>query len=97
VSEGPAVSHALSYLEAASVPSLEAVHPFERVGSSTGCLAIARALRRHEMPTEEILAILETEDPGVVHRYIELHRERLEERLAEQLRALEDVERLLTS
>ena len=73
------------------------VHPVEEGSSSTGCLAIARALRRHEMPTEEILAVLGTEDPGVVHRYMELHRERLEERLAEQLRALAAVERLLTS
>lgn len=73
------------------------VHPVEEVFSLTACLAIARALRRHDMPREEIVAVLETEDPGVVHRYIELHRERLEERLAEQLRALADVERLLTS
>ena len=80
-----ATSHALS------------VYPLEEGSSSSGCLAIARALRRHEMPTEEIVAVLETEDRGVVHRYIELHRERLEERLAEQLRALADVERLLTS
>ncbi len=91
------MSHAVSYLDAASGRSLEATHPVEEVPSSTGCLAIARALRRHDMPVREIVAILETDDPGVVHRYIELHRERLEERLARELRALADVERLLTS
>ncbi len=91
------MSHAQSYPDAPSGSSLGVVRPVEGGSSSTGRLAIARALRRHEMPTEEIVAILETEDPGVVHRYIELHRERLQERLAEQLRALADVERRLTS
>lgn len=65
--------------------------------SSTGSVAITRVLRQHEMPTDEIRAILETDEPELVHRYIELHRERLEERLAEQLRTLANVERLLTS
>jgi len=60
-------------------------------------VAITRALRHHEMPTEEIRAILETDNQELVHRYIELHRERLEERLTEQLRALANLERLLTS
>ncbi len=90
------MSHALSYL-AANERSIEAVHPVEEGSASTGCLAIARALRRQQMPIEEILAILTTEDPAVVHRYIELHRERLGERLAQQLRALGEVERVLSS
>jgi hypothetical protein len=89
-------SNALDYLDAPSGP-LGSEHPVEGVSSSTGCLAIARALRRHDMPLEEIVAVLETEDPGVVHRYLELHRERLEERLADQLRALAEVEHVLTS
>jgi hypothetical protein len=48
------------------------------------------------MPTEEIRAVLSAEDPEIVHRYLELHRERLEERVAEQRRALESVEQILT-
>jgi len=55
----------------------------------------ARALRRQEMPSEEISAILGAGDPDLVHRYMELHRERLEERLADQLRTLVSLERLL--
>ncbi len=90
------MSHALSYLDA-NERSLGAVHPVEEGSPSTGCLAIARALRRHQMPTEEILAVLGTEDPAVVHRYIELHRERLEERLAQQLRELTEVEHVLST
>jgi len=33
----------------------------------------------------EIDAVLDPDDPVIVHRYLELHRERLEERLAEQI------------
>jgi uncharacterized protein YutE (UPF0331/DUF86 family) len=53
-------------------------------------------LREHAMPTEEIRAVLSAEDPVIVHRYLELHRERLEERVVEQRRALESVEEVLT-
>jgi len=55
----------------------------------------ARTLRHQEMPIEEILAILWADDPELVHRYVELHRERLEERLADQRQALARLERLL--
>jgi hypothetical protein len=40
--------------------------------------------------------VLSAEDPVIVHRYLELHRERLEERVVEQRRALESVEQALT-
>lgn len=53
----------------------------------------ARALRRYEMPPEEIGAVLG--DPELVRRYMELHRERLEERLVDRLRALSGLERSL--
>lgn len=56
----------------------------------------ARTLRTHEMPADEIRAILGADDPEVVRRYMELHRERLEERLIDQQRALARLERLLT-
>ncbi len=59
----------------------------------------AGVLRSQEMPSEEIRAILTTDDPDVVRRYLELHlelhQERLEERLADQRRALAALERLL--
>ncbi len=55
----------------------------------------ARALRHQEMPSEEISAILGADDPELVRRYMELHRERLEEQLADQLRTLVRLERLL--
>jgi hypothetical protein len=48
----------------------------------------AGALRRIEMPREEIRAVLSADDAEIVRRYLELHRERLEERLAERQRVL---------
>jgi ATP/maltotriose-dependent transcriptional regulator MalT len=56
----------------------------------------ASTLTRQEMPSEEIRAVLAAHDPETVRRYLELHRERLEERLTEQRRTLADLERFLT-
>ena len=42
----------------------------------------ARVLLRQDMPLGEVRAVLEAADPAVVHRYLELHRERLEEQIA---------------
>jgi DNA-binding transcriptional MerR regulator len=55
-----------------------------------------RMLRLHGMPSKEIRAILAAQDPELVHRYMELHRERLEEQLDEQLRTLDRLEPRLT-
>ena len=52
-------------------------------------------LRDQGMPAAELQAILRSDDPVIVRRYLELHRERLEERLAEQVRNLERLERQL--
>jgi hypothetical protein len=49
------------------------------------------------MPPEEIRAVLAAEDPVIVRRHLELHRERLEEGLAEERRTLSALERLLTA
>jgi hypothetical protein len=49
------------------------------------------------MPPEEIRAILEASDPEIVRRYLELHRERLRERLDDRLRALDLLEAFLTT
>jgi hypothetical protein len=51
-----------------------------------------RTLECQGMPPEEIDSILATDDPEVVRRYLELHREWLEERLADRLRELDAVE-----
>lgn len=56
----------------------------------------AGTLRRCEMPPEEIRAVLAADDPEIVRRFLELHRERLEEEVAEQTRTLASLERSLT-
>jgi DNA-binding transcriptional MerR regulator len=56
---------------------------------------LARALRDRGMPQSEVRAVLEANDHVVVRRYFELHRERLTERLADQLRELATLERTL--
>ena len=53
---------------------------------------VQRALERLEMPPYEISAILATDEPEMMRRYLELHRERLEERLADRFRELDAVE-----
>jgi hypothetical protein len=47
------------------------------------------------MPPSEVRAVLEADDHLKVRRHIELHRERLTERLADQVRELEVLERML--
>jgi DNA-binding transcriptional MerR regulator len=59
-------------------------------------LRAARALRRQRMPLEEIRAMLAADDPMVVHRYLELHRERLDEWVADQRRNLASIEAAFT-
>jgi hypothetical protein len=56
----------------------------------------AEILRDQEMPPHEIRAVLSADDPETVRRLLELHVERLEERLTDQRRALAELERLLT-
>jgi len=52
----------------------------------------AEVLRRCQMPEDEILWVLTADDPTVVHMILELHRERLEEELAERRKALGELE-----
>ena len=52
----------------------------------------AEVLRRCRMPEDEIRWVLKAEDPAVVHMILELHRERLEEELAERRKALGELE-----
>lgn len=65
-----------------------------RIGSTA--LAVA-ALSDLGMPWTEIDAILEAEDRRLVRRYLQLHAERLEERLADQRSLLLSVEPILAA
>jgi hypothetical protein len=73
--------------------------PGERgLGDLDGSIAWAiQTLSDQAMPSEEIGAILSTDDPVVIRRYLELHRERLEEGLADQQYMLAVLEPLLTA
>ncbi len=51
-------------------------------------LRVEDVLRRCQMPPDEIRWVLTSDDPAVVHMILELHRERLEEQLAERKKAL---------
>jgi DNA-binding transcriptional MerR regulator len=54
-----------------------------------------RTLREQGMPSSEITTVLEVEEPSDLRRYMELHAERLAERLAAERRALAEIERFL--
>ena len=56
---------------------------------------IVATLRRQRMPEEEVRAVVTAEDPVVVHRYLELHAERLDEWAREQRAMLTSLERSL--
>lgn len=67
-----------------------------RTGRRGSIALAAEVLRNLGMRPAEIDEILESQDPRLVHRHLELHRERLEERLAEQRAMLAWTEALLT-
>jgi hypothetical protein len=56
----------------------------------------AHVLREQGMPALERHAVYGTDDPRTVRRYLDLHRERLEEWLMDQRAVLECIEVLLT-
>jgi DNA-binding transcriptional MerR regulator len=66
------------------------------VGAGHAIAWVAYLLRDHGMPSDEIRAVLEADDPVLVHRHLELHRERLAEKLADQQQALVRLDRLLS-
>jgi hypothetical protein len=55
----------------------------------------AGTLRRCDMPPKEVREVLTADSPEVVRRFLELHRERLEEQVAERRRTLATIERHL--
>jgi DNA-binding transcriptional MerR regulator len=61
----------------------------------TVAAATRRVLRRQGMPRQEIRAVLAANDPLMVRRLLELHRERLEEWLEEQRRLVASIEQSL--
>jgi hypothetical protein len=66
------------------------------LGDLDGSIAWAiQTLSDQAMPSEEIGAILSSDDPAVVRRYLEVHRERLEEGVANQQLMLGLLEPLL--
>jgi hypothetical protein len=72
--------------------------PDDLEGPDVSSLIRAAALLRGSgMPVDEIRAIVTTAEPELVHRYVELHLERLEEWVAAQRRTLASVEALLAS
>ena len=54
-----------------------------------------RILRRQGMPSQEIRAVLAADDPLLGRRLLELHRERLGERLEEQRMLVGNIEQAL--
>jgi DNA-binding transcriptional MerR regulator len=61
----------------------------------TVAAATWRVLRRQGMPRQEIRAVLAANDPLLVRRLLELHRERLGEWLEEEQRLVASIERSL--
>jgi hypothetical protein len=59
-------------------------------------LSAAHELRRLGMPPTEIHTVLLTDDPDVVRRLIELHRERLHERIADEVATVGRIEASLS-
>ena len=74
--------------------SLDAGVPVDLDGSIAWAIS---GLTDQDMPSEEIATLLGTDDPGLIHRLLELHRERLQEHLADQRHTLARLERLLAA
>jgi hypothetical protein len=74
---------------------METKDELPRARRSPSKASVLRALLGQDMPLGEIVALLAADDPATVRRYLELHRERLNEHVAEQLRMLDVVERAL--
>jgi hypothetical protein len=61
----------------------------------TNRLSAAALRSRQGMPPRDVSAVLESRDPRVIRRHLELHRERLMEQAIDQRRAVDQLERLL--
>jgi hypothetical protein len=56
---------------------------------------VGATLIEQGMPVDEVRAVLDAADPMTVRRHLELHRERLAERLDEQRQTVDRIEWLL--
>jgi hypothetical protein len=61
----------------------------------TSRLSAAALLSSQGRPPGDVSAVLETRDPRLIRRHMELHRERLMEQAIDQRRVIDQVERLL--
>jgi hypothetical protein len=57
---------------------------------------ISSVLLRQGMPEDEVRRVLLVDDPETFRRYLELHRERLAERVHDELGRVDLIEQLLT-
>ena len=85
---------------ARTIDGRRAWHPDPRLGQHDPVhwdriLWAAYALRAHGMPQGEIHSLLATDDPRLIRRHLDLHRERLEERFADHRDLVNSIEGLL--
>jgi hypothetical protein len=59
-------------------------------------LSAAHELQRLGMPPTEIHTVLVTDDPEIIRRHMELHRERLQERIADEVATVGRIEASLS-
>ena len=72
-----------------------AVGPGTSQATRDALTPVVRTLFDMGMPSHEIGAVVGADQPMLVHRYLELHGERLAERLANQLQILARIEQTL--
>jgi hypothetical protein len=85
---------------ARTIDGRRASHPDLRFGQHDPVhwdrvLWAAYALRAHGMPQGEVHSLLATDDPRLIRRHMDLHRERLEERFADHRELVDTIEGLL--
>jgi hypothetical protein len=69
----------------------------ERISGNGMAAWAAKVLEEQAMPREEVTAILSTTDRRIIHHYLALHVERLEESLTAQRRTIARIEAILTA
>jgi hypothetical protein len=80
-----------------SRPARDRVSAAERIRGEGITAWAARVLEEQAMPREEVIAILSTTDRRIIHHYLALHVERLEESLTAQRRTIARIEAFLTA
>jgi hypothetical protein len=76
-------------------PRMTRVHECDSVRRDPNSWA-AHVLQEQGMPAAERHAVIDSDEPRTIQRYLDLHRERLEEWLMDQRAVLECIEVLLT-